>query len=449
MRHALERDLLPLETATTTNAAQGPPPCEAVRSGGPSLARLKEMLVACFADEAGRIQFEGRTLDRLTALGDLARIPAPGRRKTLFMAMEPLWRAVNGDGDTASPYRRLIALTSEKRAKGDPALDGAARGLGIDAAAAERWLVAILDAWRTAMPTDLVEPWDFRYLGGEPSRLLSASIPLERMREINDRYYRDLGADASAQRVQYDLGPRPGKDPVAYTSFLFRGFTDEGVWKPAVARVSATYCEGGFDNLAELLHETGHAIHIAAIRTRPAFEDWPDSDVFTEAWADVPALELYEPVWQHKYLGMEAPRSASIRAKYNAVILDVAWGLFEIRMLRDPTANPNAVWTDITSTYLRVVPHPEWSWWAVRGQLVDVPGYMVNYGVGAAITADLRTRIVQMRGPFTTGDTGWYGWVSDRLLRFGLEKPTAEVLSSFLGRAPNPDALIQELRRMR
>jgi hypothetical protein len=448
MRHALEGDLAPLETAARTNAAQAPPSCESVHSGELSLAMLKRTLFACFAEAAGRIRFEGRTLDRLSALGELARIPEPWRRKALFVAMEPIWRAVNGEGDAASPYRRLVALTAAERATGNSAVDGAARGLGIDAAATESWLAAILDAWREATPTDPVEPWDFRYLGGEPGRLLLPSIPLERMREINDRYYRDLGADPSALRVRYELAPRSGKDPVAYTSFLFRGFASGGVWNPAAARVSATYREGGFDNLGELLHETGHAIHIAAIRTRPAFEDWPDSDVFTEAWADVPALELYEPVWQRKYLGIGAPPSASILAKYNAVILDVAWGLFEIRMLREPAADPDAVWTDITSTYLHVVPHPEWSWWAVRGQLVDAPGYMLNYALGAAVTADLRTHIIQIRGPFARGDAGWYEWVSEQLLRFGLERPTREVLASFLGRAPSPDALIQDLRRM-
>jgi hypothetical protein len=225
IRHALERDLPPLEPAVSTNAAQGPSPCEAVHSGGLSVAILKQALFACFAEAAGRIQFEGRTLDRLSALGELAKIPEPGRRKTLFLAMEPLWRAVNGDGDATSPYRRLVALTAAQLEKGESAVDSASRGLGIDAAATERWLVAILDAWREATPTDLIEPWNFRYLGGEPSRLLSPSIPLQRLREINDRYYRDLGADPLALRVQYDLAPRPGKDPVAYTSFLFRGFT--------------------------------------------------------------------------------------------------------------------------------------------------------------------------------------------------------------------------------
>ena len=285
------------------------------------------------------------------------------------------------DASSRSPLRSLQ--------EGDSALHGAASGLGIDATATEHWLVAILDAWREATPTDPVEPWDFRYLGGEPSRLLSPSIPPARMREINDRYYRDLGADPLALRVHYDLTPRPGKDPVAYTSFLFRGFTAGGVWKPAVARVSATYREGGFDNLGELLHETGHGIHIASIRTRPAFEDWPDSDVFTEAWGDVPALELYEPVWRRKFLGIEAPGSASIRAKYNAIVLDVAWGLFEIRMLRDPAGNPNAVWTDLTSRFLACRSSPR----------VVVVGGAWSAGRCAGVHGELRARRCRHRGP--------------------------------------------------
>jgi len=74
-------------------------------------------------------------------------------------------------------------------------------------------------------------------------------------------------------------------------------------------------------------------------------------------------------------------------------MLDVAWALFEARMLRNPALDPNAVWTQITHRYLHIVPHPELSWWAVRGQLVHLPGYMVNYGLGAVLTADLREHV--------------------------------------------------------
>ena len=96
-------------------------------------------------------------------------------------------------------------------------------------------------------------------------------------------------------------------------------------------------------------------------------------------------------------------QAASLRDLYSGVMLDVAWALFEIRMLHNPAADPNAVWTEITSRYLHIVPHPEYSWWAVRVQLMDSPGYMVNYGLGAVITADIRQRIRDLSGHLKPG----------------------------------------------
>jgi Zn-dependent M32 family carboxypeptidase len=81
-------------------------------------------------------------------------------------------------------------------------------------------------------------------------------------------------------------------------------------------------------------------------------------------------------------------------------------------------------------------------------QLVHKPGYMVNYGLGAVITADIRQRIAQQLGPFATGDPRWYGWLSEHLLSSGEEHQTVELLREFLGRPVTPDALLGELRRI-
>ena len=93
-------------------------------------------------------------------------------------------------------------------------------------------------------------------------------------------------------------------------------------------------------------------------------------------------------------------------------------------------------------------PHPELAWWAVRVQLVDKPGYMVNYGLGAVITADIRERIAQGLGPFEKGDPRWYAWISRRLLSTGEERETAGLLREFLGRPVSPDALLAALGRV-
>jgi Zn-dependent M32 family carboxypeptidase len=130
-------------------------------------------------------------------------------------------------------------------------------------------------------------------------------------------------------------------------------------------------------------------------------------------------------------------------------MLDVAWALFELRMLRAPTQDPNAVWTEITSKYLHVKPHPELSWWLVRVQLVDSPGYMVNYGLGAVVTAEIRQRVASQLGRFDTGNERWFPWLSQKLLSSGQTHETAELLRGFLGRPVSPQALLGEIGRMR
>jgi Zn-dependent M32 family carboxypeptidase len=85
----------------------------------------------------------------------------------------------------------------------------------------------------------------------------------------------------------------------------------------------------------------------------------------------------------------------------------------------------------------------------MRGQLVDEPGYMMNYAVGAMLIAAVRARIRAEHGPFVTGDTTLYAWLAPRLYRFGLERPARSVVADFLGGPVTPDALLADLRRMR
>ena len=136
-----------------------------------------------------------------------------------------------------------------------------------------------------------------------------------------------------------------------------------------------------------------------------------------------------------------------MRALFANVMLDVAWSLFELRMLRDPSLDPNATWTDITHSYLRIVPHPEVPWWAMRVQLVSDPGYMVNYGLGAVLTAELRARTTQAIGAFDTGNARWYDWLSGQLLQYGAERDTRQLLHDLLGRPVSPDALLEQIKR--
>lgn len=419
----------------------------ALARGTDGLAALQEKLYACYSYAARHVAFEGKPYDRLTILEMAGREPSAERRRQIFLALEPVFRSVNGDGGASSPYRVMLGPSAAKwKSEGSP-IDRNLTALGIAPENLEPWLVSILDAWREATKGQELEPWDYEYSGNAAGRALAARITADKLRPLNDAFYRSLGADVAALNIHYDLESREGKTAVAFTNFGARPRQKDGRWTPGEPWIFATYGAGGLGNLGELLHETGHAVHIAAIHTRPAFTDWPDSDTFTEALADLIALDAYDAAWQKKYLGAEASLADNLRTKYSGIVLDVAWGLFEVRMHRDPTADPNAVWTDLTSRYLHVKPHPEIAWWARRGQLVDSPGYMMNYALGAILVADMRARCLEQKGSFTNGDPSYYAWLTDRIYRFGLGKTSGDVIRDFLGRAPSPDAIIKDMRR--
>lgn len=455
------------EGALPVAASIDPPACDDAAGWAAAAERgeaaMRERLEACFAARAADVRVEGERLTRPVVLGRLAREADAGRRRRLFLALEPVWRAVDGDGGPGSPYRALLAASARAWAAGHSPIASNAAALGVPAAGIEGWAVATLETWRDAVARPMaaaagapLEPWDWWWSAGAADRALAPALPLARLEPVCRAWCASLGADLDAASVGFDTVPRPGRPPVpvAFTTFGGRPHrAADGTWSPGAPWVIATYVEGGFGELVELVHEAGHAIHIAGIRTRPAFADWPDSDALTEALAEVVALDVSEPAWQRRWLGADGgtvpdvPVSAALRGRYADVALDAAWALFEIRLHAEPDRRPNDVWTDIATGYLGIAPHPEWSWWALRGQLVQEPGYMANYAIGAVLAADLRAGIRAARGDWTAGDAGWYGWVRDRVYRFGLERSSADVLRDVLGRPPAADALVAEIAR--
>jgi hypothetical protein len=310
-------------------------------------------------------------------------------------------------------------------------------------------LRAILAEWRAVLGPGPLEPWDYRYVVGAMERRLGSRIPRERLRAINDAHLASLGADPAALGIRYDVEPRPDRPliPVAFTisENVARQATD-GSWGAATPWVFATYAEGGLGNLEELVHESGHALHYAAIRARPAFFEPPvEAGGLVEGIADMLGWDVHEPAFQDRHVGASCDRRDSRLGRYGAVMLDVSWALFEIELHRHPDRRPNDAWAEITEAGLGIVPHPEWSWWAIRGQLVESPGYMANYALAAIVAAALRARIPAVRGEWQDGDPGWFAFVSDHLLRFGADRSPAEVLESFLGRPLDVDPLISDM----
>jgi hypothetical protein len=425
-----------------------------VASEDPATARARAALYRRYGEAVTSVRLGNETFDRLTVLARLASEPDAATRRRLFESLAPIWRTVDGDGEKASPYRRLLGSSAARWQRAGSPVEASAVALGLPAGSLEGTLQAVLEAWRRVMGPERVEPWDYWYTVGAAARRLDRRLPADRLLDLNGRYLASLGADPARLGIVYDVLPRPGRPtiPVAFTMGMGGWARDQpvnGPWTPRPPWVFGTYREGGLGNLLELFHESGHAVHMAAVRTRPGFLDWSLADTaYLEGTADVLGWDTDEPAWQRHWLGDAAEPREAVLSRYGAVMLDVCWALFEIELHRHPERRPNDVWAEVTAEGLGLEPHPEWSWWALRGQLIDLPGYMANYALSALMAAAVRDRILAVRGPWFAGDPGWYEYVADALFVAGASRTPAELLGDVLGRPLTAEPLLADLRRI-
>jgi len=444
----------PLDRLTFADRTVAAPAPRVGRDDEAEVAGLRRATFEAWGAAMADVRVDGERLDRLSVAARLGREPDPVTRRRLFLAMAPGWAVLDGPGgpeDPDGPYRRLVrASASRWHRDGSPVAANAA-ALGMDPDAVEPTMRATLAAFRrVAMPPELVEPWDYRYVTGGLARRLDPEVPLPRLRTINDAHLVEIGADPTGLGIAYDIVPRPDRPviPTAFTVGLDIARRTRDGWRPARPWVFATYAEGGLGNLEELLHESGHALHYAALRARPALVSWPaDQTAFVEAVADVVGWTTHEPAFLARHLGATVSTRESVVARYAAVMLDACWTLFEVELHRHPDRAPNDVWAEIVERDLGLIGHPEWSWWAHRGQLIDGPGYLANYALGAIMVAAVRARIRELRGDWATGDPGWYAFVSEHLLRFAGARTPRAVLGDLLGGPLTADALLADLER--
>ncbi|MFL5649648.1 MAG: hypothetical protein ACJ777_00035 [Chloroflexota bacterium] len=420
-------------------------PAPAAEAEEAAIRRLRARVTRRYGVAVASVPFGNERLDRLTVLARLATEPDQSVRRGLLESLSGIWRTVDGDGEGASPYRALLAASARRWQQLGSPVEANARSLGLPEGSIETTLHAILAAWRGVFGSGRVEPWDYWHSVGAASRRLRGVITRDRLLDVNRRYLASLGADPDVLGIRYDVVSRPGRPPIPVAFTIGMGL-EGGTFRPP--EVFATYEVGGLGNLVELLHESGHAIHYAAIRTRPAFTEWTeDETAFLEGTADVLAWDATEPAWQRHWLGDAATRQEALLDRYGALMLDIAWALFEIELHRHPTRRPNDVWTELTTDGLGIEPHPEWSWWAMRGQLIEQPGYMANYALSAIVAAAVRDRTRAVRGSWLVGDPGWYAFMSSRLLAAGASRTPADLLEAFLGGPLTAGPLLDDLRR--
>jgi len=126
------------DTESGDPATHAPPDCDydaaAIARGDSAYERLERRIYACYTRAVQRVQFEGKALDRLTAIGMLAQMDDREQRHRLFLAIDTIWRSMNGDDGARSPYREFVKLSAARwRARGSP-VDAEARVLRIDPA---------------------------------------------------------------------------------------------------------------------------------------------------------------------------------------------------------------------------------------------------------------------------------------------------------------------------
>ena len=351
-----------------------------------------------------------RPADRVRAPGDRGPIRPSGASSSRR------WRRSGGRSTATGMRRARIDSSSRPPPSGGR---GTARSStrmppssGSSPAGLEGMLWRILAAGRDVVtaaaglrPGRRVEPWDYRFVVGAAERRLLDAIPLARLRAVNDAHLRV--ARGRSRRARDRLRHRPAAGSPGHPGRVHDR-------RPAADRGSSRATrEGGLGNLGELLHESGHALHVAAIDTRPGLRR------ATRGLRRVLRGRGRPPGLGRGRTGRPGappgrrPHRSSAACRATAACCSTSAGRSSrSSSIARPAAAPNDVWTEIVADGLGVEPHPEWSWWAVRGQLIESPGYIANYALSAITAAALRARIRELRGDWSAGDPGWYGFVS-------------------------------------
>ena len=218
-------------------------------------------MYACYGKAAHSVPFEGESLDRLTVLArlgseedreneeaPLSRAGAPvadrqRRRRHARRRIGGCWRSPPAAGRRPGLRSRRTWRLSASRPR-----------------AMERWLESALEAWRRAPERCRDGAVGLLVRGGRGGPDPGVRVSPARSSRLSPSATTPRSAPIPrALGVHYDLDARLGKTPVAFTDFGRHPRRAGGRWVPAEPWVFATYEAGGFDNLVELLHETGHA----------------------------------------------------------------------------------------------------------------------------------------------------------------------------------------------
>ena len=359
------------------------------------LSPLKDRIYDCYSQAARHVSFEGGSYDRLTILEMAGRAEDPVRRRRLFLALEPVFRSVNGDDGAASPYRAMLPLSAAEWAK---TFADRPQPRGARHRPREAGTVAHLDPRGLARAQRRAPSSNHGTTSTSATRAAEAwpgACRVERLKPLNDAFYRSLGADVDA--LARPLRPRAARGQDGRGVHRFRRSAAASGTAPgprASPGSSRPTAPAGSAISASCCTRPATRVHIAAIRTRPAYRRLArQRHVHRGARRPGRSRRLRAGVAARLARRRSEPQADSLRTEVRRHRAGRRLGRCS-RCACIATRAPTRIGSGPSSraSYLHVRPHPELSWWALRGQLVDSPGYMMNYALGAIITADLRAR---------------------------------------------------------
>ena len=352
-------------------------------------------------------------------------------RRRLFVALEPLWRTVDGDGGGASPYRRLLRPSAERWRRARLADRGERR----------RARPARPDRSRRSLhgdPRDLagassapsaLEPWDYWYAIGAAARRprCRGSRPRPSARP---RPSLPGGARRRPGRARDRVRRRCPVRAVRRSPSRSRSRWAPGLAASRRRDLDASAAMGLRDVRGRAASATS-----PSCSTRAAMPStWPRSGrgpaSSNSRWrhrlprgrppTSSAGTSTSPPGRRTGWGRPPTPRDAARSTDTARSMLDICWALFEIELHRHPERRPNDVWAEITRRRARrrpasrvvLVGHP----WPAHRQ-AGLPGQL--RAVGDHRGRGPREDPASSAGRGSTGDPGWYRFIAEALFAPG------------------------------
>ncbi len=408
------------------------------------IARLRDSLAAIDINYRAEFEGEERSADLLyrTYRTDRSR----ARREIAYRAwcsvgleladgLEQLFRLRNQQARRLG-YNSLLALVFAQQGLDPKEYIALLRQLD---SLSERQYASILDKAKGKLGLDDLEIWDLAYAYADINGDVDRYFPADSQLPYIERSLNKIDFDLNQLPIYFDLASREGKSQLAY-AFPIK--------TPYDVRVLGNVTEGLYSTRV-LLHEIGHAVHLAHItQDQPLF-----TNNFSASWAEgmaqITAALCDERSWLETCASMPAGLTDRyVVAKQEQDIIYLRTTLmrlyFEYEAYANPNRNLNELYWDLFEKYLMLPRHYDIKPWAAIIHYTTHPVYLHNYLMADIIAA--QTVDYLKKNYDTIVDNPMVGsFLVQNYFRFGSRYDWRELLERGTGEKLNPQYLIDRL----